>query len=348
MSYKNTIMENFQGLSSRLARVIALAGVVWIASSVNPVSAQQFKDYTLTIPETSVEMDFVAVPGGTFLMGSDANEAGRNDNEGPQRAVQVDPFWMGKYEISWEQYNLFVEEEIPALTQKIEKKAGDLEIAADAVSLPTPPYVDMSFGMGREGYPAISMTNYAAMMYAKWLSAKTGEFYRLPTEAEWEYACRAGSDTPYHFGNSADSLDEYEWYAENSNRGYNQIGTKKPNAFGLHDMGGNVAEWTVDQYHEDYLERLEGDPAVNPKFIPEELYPRSVRGGSWMDDADQLRCAKRRGSEARWKMLDPQLPKSLWWHTSAQFLGFRLVRPEVRPSDEEIEKYWIEAMHDYF
>src|SRR5690625_2007440 len=128
MSYKNTIMENFQGLSSRLARVIALAGVVWIASSVNPVSAQQFKDYTLTIPETSVEMDFVAVPGGTFLMGSDANEAGRNDNEGPQRAVQVDPFWMGKYEISWEQYNLFVEEEIPALTQKIEKKAGDLEI----------------------------------------------------------------------------------------------------------------------------------------------------------------------------------------------------------------------------
>src|SRR5690625_5411216 len=87
-------------------------------------------------------MDFVAVPGGTFLMGSDANEAGRNDNEGPQRAVQVDPFWMGKYEISWEQYNLFVEEEIPALTQKIEKKAGDLEIAADAVSLPTRPYVD--------------------------------------------------------------------------------------------------------------------------------------------------------------------------------------------------------------
>src|SRR5690625_6772768 len=152
MSYKNTIMENFQGLSSRLARVIALAGVVWIASSVNPVSAQQFKDYTLTIPETSVEMDFVAVPGGTFLMGSDANEAGRNDNEGPQRAVQVDPFWMGKYEISWEQYNLFVEEEIPARSEKNEKKAGDLEIAAEAVPLTTAPDVGTGSGLGRAAW----------------------------------------------------------------------------------------------------------------------------------------------------------------------------------------------------
>src|SRR5690625_8025949 len=99
MSYKNTIMENFTGLSSRLARAIALAGVLWIASSVNPVSAQQFKDYTLTIPETSVEMDFVTVPRGTFVMGRDVIEAGRNENEGPQRAVQVDSCWMWKYAI---------------------------------------------------------------------------------------------------------------------------------------------------------------------------------------------------------------------------------------------------------
>src|SRR5690625_3429465 len=186
MSYKNTIMENFQGLSSRLARVIALAGVVWIASSVNPVSAQQFKAYTLTIPETSVEMDFVAVPGGTFLMGSDANEAGRNDNEGPQRAVQVDPFWMGKREITWEQEDRRVEEEIPAQTQKREKNAGDRERAAVAVPLRTHPFVEMSFGMGREGYPALGMTDYAAMMHAIWRSGKTGESYRLPREREEE------------------------------------------------------------------------------------------------------------------------------------------------------------------
>lgn len=341
----------FTKKSGYLSEIGVLSLLVFVTSCTavsNLANAQSFENYVLTIPETSVEMDFVAVPGGEFLMGSDESEAGRSENEGPQRAVQVDPFWMGKYEISWEQYNLFVAEEIPELQRKIEAKAGDLEIAADAISLPTPPYVDMSFGMGTDGYPAISMTNYAATMYAKWLSAKTGEFYRLPTEAEWEYACRAGSDTAYHFGNSAANLDDYEWYADNSGRGYNQIGTKEPNAFGLHDMGGNVAEWTVDQYHEDYLANLEGDPAVNPKIIPDELYPRSVRGGSWMDDEEQLRCAKRRGSQARWKMLDPQMPKSLWWHTSAQFLGFRLVRPEVQPPQEEIEKYWIEAMNDYF
>jgi formylglycine-generating enzyme required for sulfatase activity len=311
------------------------------------VDQDSFSEYSRIIPGSDVYIDMVPVEGGTFLMGSPEDEQGRSADEGPQREVTVDPFWMGKYEISWNQYDLFANEVINELEQQLAATDRELNITADALSTPTPPYVDMSFGMGRDGFPAISMTHYAAVMFTKWLSAKTGEFYRLPTEAEWEYACRAGSQSAYHFGDDTSDIDRYVWYNENSNRSYNRVGTKEPNAFGLHDMSGNIAEWTTDQYYEDYFERLEGNPAVNPYFKPDQLYPRSVRGGSWQDGADDQRCAKRRGSHENWKMLDPQMPKSLWWHTSAPFVGFRVVRPKETPSREEMEEYWIEAMEDY-
>lgn len=306
-----------------------------------------FTEYSQLIPGTDVSIEMVPVEGGTFLMGSPDDEQGRSDDEGPRREVKVDSFWMGKYEITWNQYDLFANEVIGRLADELATGQRDIEIPVDAISTPTPPYVDMTFGMGRDGYPAISMTHYAAVMFTKWLTAKTGDFYRLPTEAEWEYACRAGSDSAYHFGESPDEIDRYVWYNGNSNRSYNAAGTKEPNGFGLHDMSGNLAEWTMDQYYEDYFERLEGEPAENPWFKPDQLYPRSVRGGSWQDGPEDQRCAKRRGSQERWKMLDPQMPKSLWWHTSAPFVGFRVVRPKETPSSEEIERYWIEAMEDF-
>ncbi len=306
-----------------------------------------FTEYSEQIPGSEVTIDMVPVEGGIFIMGSPESEQGREDDEGPRHPVQVNSFWMGKYEITWEQYELFTNEVIGELREELAGASRDIDIDADALSTPTPPYVDMTFGMGREGHPAISITHYAAVMFTKWLTAKTGRFYRLPTEAEWEYACRASSDDAYHFGNNPAQLDNYAWYRDNSNRRYQRVGTKEPNSLGIHDMLGNVAEWTMDQYHDDYFKRLEGDPAVNPWFKPEVLYPRSVRGGSWQDDADKQRCAQRRGSEERWKMLDPQMPKSLWWHTSAQFLGFRIVRPAEIPSREEMQEYWIEAMEDF-
>src|SRR5579872_4988209 len=100
--------------------------------------------------------------------------------------------------------------------------------------------MEMSFGMGINGYPAISMTQHAANKYAEWLSAKTGEFYRLPTEAEREYACRAGSTAAYYFGDDVSQLGDYAWYQANSKGKYQKVGTKKPNAWGLYDMLGNV------------------------------------------------------------------------------------------------------------
>jgi len=328
--------------------VIVCSGLLILSGFSLFSNSNNFSDYSIPIPGSDVELDMVAVEGGSFLMGSPQDESGRNENEGPRREVVVDSFWMGKYEVTWSQYDLFVNEVIDNLKEELASGAGrNIEIGADALSTPTAPYVDMTFGMGRDGYPAISMTHYAAVMFAKWLTAKTGDFYRLPTEAEWEYACRAGTETAYHFGDSEDDIDRYVWHRENSDRSYNRVGTKEPNGFGLYDMSGNLSEWTMDQYFDDYFERLDDASVTNPWFRPTELYPRSVRGGSWMDGVEDQRCATRRGSDERWKMLDPQMPKSLWWHTSAQFVGFRLVRPENPPSPEVIENYWIEEMQDY-
>ena len=315
-------------------------------SQANEIVKKRFSPYVQEIPESDAEILMIPIPGGTFMMGSSENEVGRNEDEGPQRLVKVDSFWMGAYELTWDQYDPFLEEKNPN-RRNVRILVDGLEIEVDAVSTATPMYMDMSFGMGRGGFPAVNMTQYAAVMYAKWLFAKTGKFYRLPTEAEWEYACRAGTKSAYSFGENANDLDKYAWYGKNSDQAYKKIGTKEPNSFGLYDMHGNVAEWTMDQYIKDYHERLVGDPADNPYFRPTSLYPRSVRGGSWMDDGLGLRCASRAGSSKKWKQRDPQMPKSLWWLTDAPFVGFRLVRPKETPSREEMEKYWVEVMDDF-
>jgi len=193
--------------------------------------------------------------------------------------------------------------------------------------------------MGKDGYPAISMTQHAANKYCEWLSAKTGQFYRLPTEAEWEYACRAGTPAAYSFGDNPAKLDDYAWYEKNSDFKYHKVGTKKPNPWELYDMHGNVAEWCLDQYEPNYNAVAAGN-SPDPWLKATKPYPHVARGGSWDDEADKLRSAARRASDKAWKQQDPQLPKSVWYHTDAQFLGFRIVRPWKVPSAEQMQNYW--------
>ena len=283
-----------------------------------------FEPYVETIPGTKVRFEMVPVTGGSFCMGSPAGEPGRADDEGPQVQVQVGPFWMGRHEVSWNEYDPF------AFAHRKEAPPPSEPAGADAVTRPTPPYADESFGYGKGRQPALSMTHHAAMEYCRWLSERTGHLYRLPTEAEWEYACRAGTASPWGFGGDARVLGDYAWSEENADDRPRQVAGKKPNAWGLFDLHGNVAEWVVDAYDPGtYAEWAKvGGALDSPVRLPDERrYPHVVRGGSWDEPAPRLRCAARRASEAFWNRRDPQRPQSIWWLTDATHVGFRVVRP---------------------
>jgi len=323
--------------------------VSWLLKPVETPDAEAateaaMKPYTQKIIGTDVTFDMVPIRGGKFLMGSPEDEADRKDDEGPQFEAEVEAFWMGKCEVTWEEYELWG----MGLDKQFRKVTGakttEWDTLADAITMPTKPYADMSFGMGKEKTPAISMTQLAAKMYCKWLSAKTGYYYRLTTEAEWEYACRAGTKTAFSFGDDPEDLDDYGWHYGNSDDKYQKVGQKKPNPWGLHDMHGNVAEWVLDEYTPDGYKPAGGKTAKNPVVVPNKIDPRVVRGGSWFEDADRARSAARAGSTREWKAQDPQIPQSVWYLTDAEWVGFRVVRPLRKPTPAEAEKYDIDPL----
>ncbi len=188
------------------------------------------------------------------------------------------------------------------------------------------------------------MTQWAALQYARWLSEKTGRLYRLPTEAEWEYACLAGGDGPYGGGIAPDALESAAWFVGNSDETHHPVGEKRPNAWGIHDLHGNVAEWTLDEYRPDFYASMGEGPVRAPWAEPHGAGPRTVRGGAFDDGADALRCAERLESTPRWKRRDPQIPKSRWWNTDAPHVGFRLVTPAAPMSLDEIRAYWARLL----
>lgn len=288
-----------------------------------------FKAYTQSIPGSDLQFKLVPIPAGTFLMGSTEADKNAEKDELPQRSFSISPFWMGAYEVTHDEFNLFFQDQEFAENSKV-----------DAVTRPTPQYIDLSWGMGKEGgYPANSMQQFTALMYCHWLYKKTGIFFRLPTEAEWEYACRAGANTIYFFGNDASDLAKYAWFKNNSRDVYHKVGTLQPNAWGLYDILGNVAEWTLDQYDEGYFTKFAAGIA-DPLNTPVTTHPRTARGGSFEDEAKDLRIANRKSWQASWNQRDPQIPKSRWWLTDASFMGFRIVRPVKQPTPEEAEAFF--------
>jgi formylglycine-generating enzyme required for sulfatase activity len=242
--------------------------------------------YTETIPGTVVKFDMVPVPGGTYTI--------NDPKTGKPKQVTIKPFYIGKTEVTWDEFDVFVHKLDAPDTQK----TG----GADAVSRPSKPYGAVDRGYGHKGYPAISMSYLSAQKYCEWLSAKTGKKYRLPTEAEWEYACRAGV-LPAKPITDSELLDKLAWHWGNSEDKTHKVGTKQPNAWGIHDILGNVAEW---------CQPMDDEVPV-------------VRGGSFDDQPDKVHPAARKKYTPDWQMNDPQNPKSQWWLTDAPFVGFRVV-----------------------
>ena len=309
------------------------------------------KAYSTTIPGTEVTFDMVPIPGGEFRMGSPATEPGHQDDEGPQVKVRIRPYWMGKHEVSWAEYQQFME------LCNVFEKFNDKEIRQlteenqiDAVTAPSKLYEpSFTYETGDDPrQPAISMSQYAAKQYTKWLSLLTGTFYRLPSEAEWEYACRAGTTTPFSFGDNPELLPEFAWYFKQAEEEYvtSEVGQRKPNAWGLYDMHGNVAEWVLDQYEADYYAKFAEKTVDAHELInwPTKLYPRVLRGGSWSTEepSDLRSAARHQSNDDEWRSYDPNSPQSPWWFASdeGQTVGFRLVRPSVPPPRAEWNKYW--------
>ena len=314
------------------------------------------KPFTDKVAGTGLQFDLVPIPAGTFKFGSPAGEKKRKDDEGPQVEVAVEPFYMGKYEVTWDLFSEYMST-YGTLGKVTGLKVPPIEKLADAVSYPTPMY-DVEAGPkiqrmgGRTGnYPAVIMSHFGAKQFCKWLSAKTGRFYRLPTEAEWEYAARGGATTTYFFGDDAKQLGDYAWFEDNSNLkdgdpGYHEVGQKKPNPFGLYDIYGNVSEIVQDQYDPDHYKAIGAKAAGKPVsgadavLWPDKQYPRVVRGGGYESGSEMCRSAARQKITVAYNSEDPQDPKSPYWWTNGFGTGFRVVSPAKEPTEAEKHKYW--------
>ena len=304
--------------------------------------------YTVTIPGSEVSFEMIPVPGGEFLLGSPEDEEGRDTDEGPQVKVTVDPMWVAKTEVTWAQFKEYMALYDAFTSFKMNKTREVGDNKADAVTAPTPLYDEtFTFEYGEEDQQAaVSMAQYGAQQFTKWLSRLTDQQFRLPTEAEWEYAARGGTTTAYYFGDDPDELEDHAWFFDNAEDGQAHVGTKPANPFGLHDMLGNAAEWTVTQHtpngYKDYVGKKNNATAM-------VLWPTDddskcvIRGGTWQENPDQLRVARRMVSDyTLWKDTDPQDPKSPWWMTDdpVRGVGFRVFRSYQPLSGEIITKFW--------
>jgi formylglycine-generating enzyme len=316
---------------------VATTGELFIEAA----QIDRFENYTEQIPGTSVSFNMMAIPGGTFLMGSPENEPFRNDDEGPVREVTLSPFFMGEIEVTWNEFWAFYRS-----TMSEGRIAPNIVLAhnasmPDAISGPTPPFGIPDQGWGAGNRPAITMTQYAAQVYCQWLSQRTGKTYRLPTEAEWEYAARGGTQTPYFFDGSprrfegaglrgwffgADTtiINSFVVYKENSMGRTMEPSFVQPNPFGLKNILGNVYEYTADWYAPDAFAQTPAQ-ITNPTG-PADGTERVIRGGNFESSAASVRSAARSHTDSQeWFKTDPQQPRSLWWYSDMRGIGFRVV-----------------------
>ena len=271
-------------------------------------------------------------------MGSPNNEPLRKKDEGPLRKVTLSKFWIARTEVTWDEYMAFFR-----ATGSQGRTEGQVVTRKDidAISGATPPWGAPDQGWGKGSRPAITMSWHAAYVYCQWLAKVTGKKYRLPTEAEWEYACRAGTETPYFFPGSPKDFTSSGLlkkifspdtaviasrvvYKVNSLSKTKEPISVKANPFGLKNMSGNVAEFCLDFYSPNTY-KADTTEAVNPRG-PSSGQEHVIRGGSFKSDASDVRSASRDFTKTKaWLVTDPQMPKSIWWYSDCIDVGFRVV-----------------------
>lgn len=308
-----------------------------------PAKVTEFKSFTEKIPGSTVSFNMIAIPAGTFKMGSPESEPFHKADEAPVREIEISNFFMAEIEVSWDEFLAFYAQTASEGRSSDTEGARVLtENAVDAISGATPPYgqPDQNWGMGQR--PVISASYHAAETYCKWLSSVTGKTYRLPTEAEWEYACRGGTTSPYFFPgdpgkfqksglkarfskNDTTTINTYVIFKGNSSLRTQLPERVKPNPFGLKNMLGNVAEFCSDWYQPDAFAQNSDGVIKDPKG-PETGEEHVIRGGSYLDLPGSMRSASRdfTRSEA-WLRTDPQIPKSIWWFSDCFYVGFRVI-----------------------
>jgi formylglycine-generating enzyme required for sulfatase activity len=241
---------------------------------------QALSPYTETLPGSVVKVNMVPIHGGTVTIGG--------------KPMAIKPFWMEDTEIPWEAFDVFLASGPPS------KPYDQTKFAPDAIARPSHSYILPDLGWGHHGYPAINISIDSATMFCRWLSSVTKKKYRLPTEAEWDFACRAGVSGDWDMDPT--ELDKESWNAGNAARVTHPVGKKAPSKYGLYDMLGNVGNWAID---------ADGKPVVC--------------GGTFMDASLDISPETRRRWSPKWQESDPQLPKSRWWLSDGPFAGLRLV-----------------------
>ena len=236
------------------------------------VAGQASPSLTETIPGTTLSFEMVRVSRGTVVLDG--------------KPAKVADFYIGRTEVTWDLYDAYRMDEVT--------KPG-----TDAVTRPSQPYGAPDYNWGHNGFPVISVTRNAAEEFCKWLSAKTGTEYRLPSEAEWARAAALAAGPQ----STPSSLEPLTWHSGNAKSTTHAVGRRKADNLGLYDLFGNAAEWVMTP----------GDELV-------------TRGGSFRDPPDQTGPTARAPYDVAWQERDPQLPKSKWWLSDGPFVGFRLAR----------------------
>ena len=319
--FKEMVVGRNVALKCAAAAAVCLGiFVIFGASRAEEKLPQKYTETVADKDGNRFGFEMVLIPGGKFQMGSSENEAGRKADEGPQHEVTLSPFYLCTTETTLELFLAYYEEMV---TPRRVEESDNQDV--DAMTGPTPVYGDITMGCSKKN-PAMGATWLNAVTYCKWLSNKTGKKYRLPTEAEWEYACRAGTTNIFGFGNDPDQLKDFAWYKDNTDAKPNEAAKKKPNAWGLYDMLGNVREWVYDFYSPAaYKEAVEKNQTTNP-LGPSDGKVHVARSGAYDSNTKELRCAARAYEEDWWRMNDPQMPKSKWWLPQMDFIGFRVAR----------------------